>query len=362
MNAPIVNAKEAAVVPTVTIVVVPRERFGVARQSLESLYANTAFPFDLVYVDAGAPAGVSAWISEQSALRGFRVLRSKHMLTPNAARNLGWQACNTPYVVFVDNDVVFAPSWLTALVRCAEETACEVVAPMTCEGPEIHAVIHQAGGHYSSDREAFFRTARGQRPIIDAMLHQGERLADVSRFNRHETDNCEFHCVLVRRDALVSIGGLDENMLATKEHLDFCMSIHAAGGRVMLEPESVVTYLFPTRQHAMEPADFPFFLVRWSTDWQKRSLDHFRDKWGIVEDDYFRKRYRNLGWRRREGVVKTLVKRVPIVGRNRHFVRASTRVLDPLAWLWAKWLVRRQDRILASHQRTRHPDRTSATA
>ena len=37
--------------PQVTIVVVPRERYQFARESLESLYENTAFAFNLVYVD-----------------------------------------------------------------------------------------------------------------------------------------------------------------------------------------------------------------------------------------------------------------------------------------------------------------------
>jgi len=41
--------------PLTTIVVVPRERFGFAIKSLESLFDRTEPPFHLVYVDAGSP-------------------------------------------------------------------------------------------------------------------------------------------------------------------------------------------------------------------------------------------------------------------------------------------------------------------
>ena len=330
--------------PRVTVVVTPRERFGVAKESLESLFAETTEPFDLVYVDAGGPAALSDWLAEQAEARGFTHLRPGRMLTPNGARNAGVAEAKTPYVVFADNDVIFSPGWLKALCDCADETGADVVAPMTCEGPELHAVIHQAGGKYAEDRHAFFAAPPGARRIIDAMPLQGERLDALPAFERSEIDACEFHCTLARRDLFDRIGPLDEAMLATKEHLDFCMSVHAAGGTIMFEPSSVVTYLFPTAKHAMSPADFPFFLVRWSNDWQRRSLDHFRDKWGVEEDDYFLRRYDRLGWRRREGVVKTLAKMTPVLGRNRTFVRGFTKAVDPLAWAYAKLLVARQDR------------------
>lgn len=41
--------------PKVTLIVNPRERFSYARQSLESIYANTEYPFNLVYVDVCSP-------------------------------------------------------------------------------------------------------------------------------------------------------------------------------------------------------------------------------------------------------------------------------------------------------------------
>jgi|GEM_PF-4666648 len=44
----------------VSIVVVPRERFSIARRSLEHLIENTHAGFEMVYVDGGSPPRASA--------------------------------------------------------------------------------------------------------------------------------------------------------------------------------------------------------------------------------------------------------------------------------------------------------------
>jgi GT2 family glycosyltransferase len=333
-----------------TIIVSPRERFGLARESLESLYAETEGPFELVYIDAGTPKELRSWLEEKEREYGFKRLTFDGMLTPNRARNEGIKAATTDYVVMVDNDVIFQRGWLKALENCADETAAEVVTPLTCEGPELHTKIHQAGGKYAEDREAFFSAKPGERVVVDLMHHQGARVDELPPFERTETDACEFHCVLARRDVFDRIGPLDEKMTATKEHLDFCMSVHQVGGKVMFEPSSVVTYLFPTRHHALSPADYPFFMVRWSNHWQRESLDHFRTKWGIAEDEYFTNRYGNLGWRRREGVVKALVNKNPMIRKNRTVVRAMTRALDPFAYLITSYLVGKQAKFERTQQ------------
>jgi GT2 family glycosyltransferase len=329
----------------VTIIVVPRERFGVSRESLESIYANTTPPFALVYVNGNAPADLTAWLSAEAAARGFTHVETGRFLAPNEARNIGLAHATTPYVVFIDNDVVCAPGWLDALVACAEETRADVVAPLTCHGSPEHTTVHQAGGEFAPDPEAFFKQPFGQRQIVEVMHLQGAKVADVApQLSRGETQCCEFHCVLVRRAVFDRIGKLDENMLATKEHIDFCMSVISTGGKVMFEPCSVVTYFFPTRQRAIVMRDWPFFLVRWSAEWQQRSMEHFRTKWGIASDEYFQDRKRRYGWRHYEGIVKPVMRRVPVVGRHRAFQRAGGVLAAPIVRLASQILVARTDR------------------
>jgi GT2 family glycosyltransferase len=331
--------------PQVTIIVVPRERFGVAEESLASIYANTAPPFALVYVNGRAPAELTARLRAEAAAKGFTHLEIDRFLAPNEARNIGLAHATTPYVVFIDNDVVCAPGWLDALVDCAEASGADVVTPLTCHGSPPHSIVHQAGGDFAPDPKAFFEQPFGQRQMVEVMHLQGAKVADVAAgLKRSETQCCEFHCVLVRRSVFDRVGKLDEEMLATKEHIDFCMSVIQAGGKVMLEPASLVTYFFPTRQRAITMRDWPFFLVRWSPSWQHRSLEHMRRKWGLASEDYFQDRESRYGWRHYEGIIKPVMRKVPVVGKRRRFQQLGGRVLAPVVRLVSNIMVARTDK------------------
>ena len=72
----------------VTVVVVPRERFSETRSALERMYAATAPPFPLVYVDGGSPRHIREYLEAQSKEKGFQLIRTDYYLAPNEARNL----------------------------------------------------------------------------------------------------------------------------------------------------------------------------------------------------------------------------------------------------------------------------------
>ena len=113
--------------PSVTVVVVPRERFSATRATLAALYNATPPPFEVVVVDGGAPRDLRRHLETEAAARGYRLVGDGALLLPNAARNVGLTHVTTPWVVFLDNDVVVAPGWLDALLDAAVETGAAVV-------------------------------------------------------------------------------------------------------------------------------------------------------------------------------------------------------------------------------------------
>jgi glycosyltransferase involved in cell wall biosynthesis len=329
--------------PRVTIVISARERFGAALESLDNVLGETPEPVELVYVSGRAPGAVVEEIDRRAAERGFRHVKLDRFLSPNESRNIGVAEASGEYVVFLDNDVFCAPGWLTPLVECADETGADVVAPLTCHGSPLHKVVHQAGGLFAHDPEAFFAQKPGEREVIDVMHHQNDKVAELT-LERSETQLCEFHAVLVRRSVFDRIGPLDEGMMATKEHLDFCMSVVRSGGKVMFEPKSIVTYLFPNRRSPITRADMPFFLVRWSPEWQRRSLRHFQAKWGVKDEGYLEKRDHMLSWRHEAGIVRPLLYKIPLVGRMTTTQKISRRTLSPLVRRISAALVAQEDR------------------
>ena len=69
---------------SVTVVVVPRERFSYTRQSVESIRHNTLFPFRWVYVDGGSPRPVARYLRSAAGRMGFDLVRRERYLTPKS--------------------------------------------------------------------------------------------------------------------------------------------------------------------------------------------------------------------------------------------------------------------------------------
>ncbi|MEM9806507.1 MAG: glycosyltransferase [Cyanobacteria bacterium P01_D01_bin.56] len=299
----------------VTLVVVPRERFSHTQTSLESLYCHTQVSFDLVYIDGNSPPAVQHYLETQAELKGFQLIRVNHYLSPNFSRNLGLKQVKTPYVVFVDNDVIVSPGWLKTLIACAENHQAAVVGPLVCEQEPVHQHIHCAGGE-----SHILEDAKGRRILREKMYRQGQQLADVQlQLQATETELIEFHCMLVRTNIFNTIPEFDEQMLNTKEHLDFCMAVMALGETVYFEPRSVVTYV-PGKPSTW--SDLHFYMLRWSDHWTQASLRRLQQKWQIEPNSaYFSNRYKRLNWRRRFYLITPLVRRLSLGFENRILIK-----------------------------------------
>lgn len=328
------NLSPPASQPEVTIVVVPRERFQFAQESLESLYTATDIPFNLIYVDNNSPKKLRDYLITQSRDKGFRVVRSvgpegtvpnHRYLSPNAARNFGLQYVTSRYVVFVDNDVIFAPGWLEALMSCAKETNATVVGSLVCQYRPLHQTIHCAGGEYMAahDLDQFAQSASPASepngwPIYEKTYCQNRAVDDVRELlYRQSTGFVEFHAMLVQMDFFHQHGPLDEGFCCTKEYLDFAMAVTRADGSIYLEPASVVTFLTHPPAPRLRWIDLPHFSLRWSDAWEHASLQHFQKKWNLADSRYFQKRYKKLGWRRWEELIKPRMDGFAWLGQRR---------------------------------------------
>ena len=311
----------------IDIVCVPRERFGFVQESLESLYDNTSYPFQLLYVDNCLPRRLRNYLQEQACVKGFELLSTKHYLSPNQARNFGLSRASGRYVVFIDNDVIFDKNWLEALIDCAETTGATIAAPIVCQHKPDHEIVHCAGGEYmSADQIENFQqepipprtgknTSASKWRIREKIYHQNEPIANIDS-SRKPVGFVEFHCLIVRRDFLSAHGGFDEQLLATKEYIDLAMTVARAGGSIWLEPESRVTFRTHPPQPVLSLSELPYFLLRWSDDWQLRSLKHMIHKWDLIEDEYFLNRYSKLNWRRRSEVIKPMVAKLRFLRKH----------------------------------------------
>ena len=292
--------------PRVTLIVTPREKFSVCLESLDCILSSTTVPYRLVYVDAGSPREVYRGIADRARQHGFRHIRSSRYQTPNEARLAGLRHVDTPYVVFIDNDVVPSPGWIEPLLATADRTGAAVVSPIVCQGRPLHSVIQCAGGECGV-REVE-RDGAIERRLFERIARQGRQVAkELPKLVRGPTGLAEFHCMLVRTDVAQQPDMIDGRILNTREHIDFCMNVQAAGGSIMLEPDSLVTYLHDAR---LKPSDLPYFMLRWSDDWERRSLLHLIAKWQLTARGTIGYRLKTVGWRRRQYLVMPFAERL----------------------------------------------------
>jgi len=258
--------------PLATIAFVYRERLSSTLSCLEHLLHATKGSYELICIDGGSDATISEPLRKLASDYGFTLIRSEQYLSPNESRNFALQSVRTPYVVFIDNDVVVCDNWLEPLVRCAEQTNAGIVAPLYMQSFRGAERIHMFGGTIS------VRDENGHPVYSEKHQMQFSRLADRIQLVRQTTGLVEFHAMLMDMELYRQLGPLDEKLFNMSEHADLCMAVTKAGREIYLEPDSVITYQIPER---LEPVDKDFFALRWSEAWTQASLSRLAEKYSI---------------------------------------------------------------------------------
>jgi glycosyltransferase involved in cell wall biosynthesis len=256
----------------VTVAIVPRERFSHVDKTIRSVLENTHIDYDLIYVDGKTPEQINDRILGDLEQAQATIVRSDSYISPNVARNLAANASKTEYVVFLDNDTLVGPRWLDALVECADETGAAQVGPLQFIGDFRQQTIHIAGGLLHE------RNENGRHILYDEQKLFEAKLKSVKEpLQRSQCDYIEFHCMLLRRDFLESIGGLDEQLLSVHEHIDLGLELRRKNRSAYFEPKALATYIPPQE---VPWFDLPYFEIRWCEEWTTPSVEHFRKKWG----------------------------------------------------------------------------------
>jgi GT2 family glycosyltransferase len=258
---------------SISVVVVPRQRWSFAERSLATVLEHLPDGVQLVYVDGGSPPHISRRLEAAVGEVSGVWIRRDCVLAGNEARNLGVEAATGRYVVFVDNDVVPRAGWLEALVSCADETGAAAVGPIILQGrDESTAVVHSADGDLIIDDGVLTHV---QRHVLED-LDQA-----VEAVGRRRTDQLEFHTMLVRREVLDQLGPLDEELKSMGDHEDLMLSIRQAGGEAWVDAASVVAYLTMV---PLDPGEVAYWQLRWSEQWNRGSVERFAEKWGLDID------------------------------------------------------------------------------
>jgi hypothetical protein len=294
------------------VVVVSRDRWSLAPVTLDLLLDRTDPRHPVVVVDGRAPRRVAALFDRIAMSGRIAVARRERILASNEARNIGACGARTEWVAFVENDVVVSDGWLEALIAAGEARGAASVYPAYLEPSPGGPVVHGVGAELEIGGPPGARYLRERQFHIGRPWHEvAGQVAPAARVQ------AEPHAVVVRREVLERLGGLDEGLLSWFEHTDLALHHRRLGAESWFVPDATCVYLAPP---PIAVGDVPGILLRWGGDWFERSRDHMCAAWGLdPEDAMWREhaRYRTrvrrsmlTRWRRVNAVVDRAV--VPI--------------------------------------------------
>jgi GT2 family glycosyltransferase len=215
--------------PRVAVIVVNTNEGGFLRRTLPLLERQTLPPHRIIVVDNGSTDGSPDEIEERHPR--VEVLRLGRNAGFAAANNAGVRAAeDADWVGLLNPDAYPEPGWLEALVRTAvARPAYSMLASrqLSAEHPDLldgaGDLYHVSGLSWRRDEG---RPADGPR-----VLHAGEVFSPCAA------------SALYRRDAFLSVGGLDEQYFVYFCDTDLAFRLRLAGHRCWYVPEAVVRHV-----------------------------------------------------------------------------------------------------------------------
>ena len=213
--------------PTVSVIIPSLDGARHLRTCLASLAAGRGAPPEILVVDGGSTDGSRSVCA--AAEIPVRFLSTGHNLGYAGAVNAGLRAARGRYLLVLNNDVEAAPDLISCLVQAAEDSGAALVLPRIltlAPGGTIDNtghLLYRDGLNLCRGRGRPAEDPAGRVPL-PPLLPSGA-------------------AVLLRRELIDRVGGLDEDFFAYGEDAELGMRALRAGERVHYAPGAVVRHL-----------------------------------------------------------------------------------------------------------------------
>jgi len=279
--AKIVQAQQPSLTPhilalsseaSVTIVVLTLDRLHLTRRCIESIYANSDYPFELLIHDNGSQPEMLAYLRHvQTAHDNVQLIHQPAHIGIAAARNLTFAHVKTDYIFSLDNDVVCHPGWLRETMACAARHSAAFVAPLRLD-------MH---GHVWAFAPELIRTENGTVLEIARWFHDLtlERVQSLFSAADVSTNFISGGAGLFARDPFQACGGFDERYYFGFEDMDFSLKLAERGYKVWATPCAVLTH--DDEWLPQTDADVQYARARYDAPSLQLAAERFQSRWGI---------------------------------------------------------------------------------
>jgi GT2 family glycosyltransferase len=228
---------------------------------LQSIEKYTTVPYELILIDNGSTDGTQAFLEEYSRSRaGCNVILNKRNLGFAGGNNQGITAAKGDYILLLNNDVVVTEGWLERLITHIEsDPSIGMIGPMSnsVSGPQL---VKDA--RYGED--------------LNKMQIFAEEYSRKNLGKRQDILRLVGFCLLIKKEVIDIIGGLDENFISGNfEDDDLCLRSFVAGYRNVMAGDVFV--------HHYGSMTFKGNGIDYRATMQV-NRQYFADKWrGIIE-------------------------------------------------------------------------------
>jgi N-acetylglucosaminyl-diphospho-decaprenol L-rhamnosyltransferase len=154
--------------------------------------------------------------------------------------NAGWRAGSAPFVLLLNPDARIDEASLRRLVEALDG------APTV--GAAAPRIVHTDGSvEYSQRRFPRLRSTYAQALFLHRLFPRApwtdELIRDEAAYERRgRPDWVSGACILLKRQALEELGGLDEGFFMYSEDIDLCRRLRSSGYDILFEPAAKVEH------------------------------------------------------------------------------------------------------------------------
>ncbi len=157
-----------------------------------------------------------------------------------AANNQGLADADADYCLLLNPDTIVPEGGLEALLDFAEMHPKAGVIGAKLGNPD--GSLQYSARRFPTVRAAIFRNTAFGRWFPGAHSPQEYLMTDWDHNDARVVDWISGACMLIRREALEAIGGLDEGCFWGSEDVDYSFRARSAGWQVMYAPEPVIVH------------------------------------------------------------------------------------------------------------------------
>ncbi len=218
---------------SVTILLVPYDGYSSFPQAVDAIFKHTRAPFELIVVEADAPNSIRHELEKRKKRhKNMKIIYSDRKLRLAEAFNLGLPHIRTHRAFLMHNNLKVPPHWLDNLLKQAKDK---------------HSVLCPS---MSTLREETF----------------------------HDPAELEMHGLLITKEILRQLGEFDEKTAPRLLGTAFSQWLKKQGVFIHYDVHSILEYK-PVR--TSKSFDLKFFRHQWDEPFNRKSLVHLREKWGL---------------------------------------------------------------------------------